>query len=261
MALNIDSTTLAADASEEARQLRVYVQKAAQAALDAAESGNKDEQDPSGSLIYLGNPQTAVPDRLLTCADLDNDQKILWCLMRMQVQHPSKPAATPRRSDLADMLKVSRVTLITKIVGLRIYRWLTRCATIKSTNSTLNHGVVEAIHDQPLPLSDTLYLDPDYITWLESLAQNHSDNYKQIRATARKMLNNIDTEISKPAQDGQADRFYGFCSEDPDTPGVQKLNPDKNTNLPGSIIEPGEISPNTPGSKIEPGKNHQNHPG
>jgi len=199
MSLNIDATTLAADASDEAKQLRKHILKAAKTAL--TEEGSN--QEPISIDFHLGNHhQTAIPDQLLDCETIDSDQKIIWCQMWKGAHHSGQPTVRAKQAKLAKILGSSQATVTIKLTGLRIHRWVTRCAVIKSEATGLYQVSVNAVHVRPLSIQDTLYLDPGYIQWLESLTQRKSVNYKPIRESARKMLLQLDDEIAHPSESG-----------------------------------------------------------
>ena len=152
---------LALDPSEDARKLRAMIEDAAQLAARAARAG---EEEPTG-LLYLGNPQTPIPDQLLLDPDYDCETKILWSLMRLKVHNSGQAALAPSHAELTRLLRISMTALEEKIGILRRGRWLTRCVDVNTQGTGVYDARVYALHDKPLSLTDTIYLDPDYFYW------------------------------------------------------------------------------------------------
>ena len=188
-----NSTILAADASDEARILRAEAEVARAALAFAAGDKRYSRQDSIHGLVCIDRSGTSIPEQLMTCKHLDSDQKILWGLLRRQVYN--RTGVAPKQSYFSKIMGISQSTVSTKMAGLRIHRWLTRYAVVKSESSGHYCGVIDVIHLKPATIQDTLYLNPNYIYWLESLAQKKSTNYKALRKSATSMLQQLDNEV------------------------------------------------------------------
>ncbi len=171
--------------SDQTRALRAYIN-------DAVTLLNNETQTES-ALIYLGNPHIAVPEQLLTRCDLDSDEKIIWMLLRNAIHQTGRPAIAPTQADLAHQINRSRQTVNEKIRVLRMLRFISVCARIQS-NSGPSFRPVYAIHDAPLPLADTVYLDEAYLAFVQSQQTSRSSN-KRLADVADNVTQNVNRLI------------------------------------------------------------------
>lgn len=160
------------------------------AANELARSSNTN--DGLGSLIYLGNHHDSVPRELIADPHLESGEIHTWMLMKIQVSNPAIPTSIPSQEKLMGYLKCSRPVLSRHLQVLRALRWITLCEEVRGSNGQYK-GYVYAQHDKPLNLADTLFLDPNYIEFLES--QNKVDSLKRLRIVKSSVLMHMDYQV------------------------------------------------------------------
>jgi len=74
---------------------------------------------------------------------------------------------------------------------LRMTRWLTLCASIRDAQGQFR-GNVYALHDEPLPLIDTLHLDANYFRFVEQSLTHH---HARVCRVATAVLDSLDEDI------------------------------------------------------------------
>src|SRR5690606_10337031 len=105
-------------------------------------------------------------------------------------------------------------------------RWLTLCRRVRDIQGRFR-GNIYALHDEPLPLADALYLDQEYIQFLEQ-AQTHA--HPQVRKVTSAVLGTIEEDLHRGDGDitsinpmhrrleavrslqGEPSRFFSFSS-------------------------------------------------
>ena len=150
-----------------------------------------DEGD-SASLIYMGNHHDSVPRDLVMDTFLESGEIHTWMLMKIHISSPHLPSPMPSQNNLIDLLKVSRPVVSRHLQVLRAMRWITLCDEIRGTDGRIR-GHVYAQHDTPLPLQDTLELDPDYLAFLERPC--NGDVLKRLRIIKAAVLKQIHNDI------------------------------------------------------------------
>ncbi len=166
--------------------------------LEQYDPSSESEADKGiGSLIYLGNHQDAVPRELIMDPILNSGEIHTWMLMKIHVVNPSIPCSIPSRQDLINTLKCSRPVLSRHIQVLRALRWLTLCHEVRGKNGQFK-GNIYAQHDRPLSLQDTLYLDPDYINFLEHPSSGLT--LERLRQIKDSVLQHIDYQVENGMQ-------------------------------------------------------------
>lgn len=80
----------------------------------------------------------------------------------------------------------SRATVARSLAILRITRWVTLCRRVRDQGR--NRGNIYALHDEPLALASTLYLDPGYMEFLQNAQRHHHDHVGKI---ARALLQSL----------------------------------------------------------------------
>lgn len=176
--------------STEITALHQHIQHTADA-LAAGPSGT-DSDNEMGALIYLGNHHDAVPRDLIIDPVLLPDEIVTWMLMKIHVNNPMLATRIPSQGMLQERLKCSRPIVSRNIQVLRALRWITLCAEVRAAGGQFR-GVVFAQHDTPLSLSETLYLDPGYIDWLEQPIKG--DVLKRLQIVKRSVLAHIDHQV------------------------------------------------------------------
>jgi hypothetical protein len=145
-----------------------------------------------GSLIYLGSHQDAIPRNLLLDPLLESGEIHTWALLKIQLVNPALPSSIPRQDELMEILKCSRPVLSRHLQVLRATRWITLCAEVRGRDGQFK-GHVYAQHDKPLSLQETLFLDPDYIRFLEQ--PSSSAVLKRLRQVKQGILMHMDYQM------------------------------------------------------------------
>lgn len=195
-------------------------------------------------LLFLGNWHDAMPRLIFQDPVLQPVDTRIWGVIKIAAAG-SGPTAFPTYKQIARTANVgSEATVARSMAILRAARWLSLCQRVRDAQGRFR-GNIYALHDEPLPLADMLYLDQDYVQFLE---QAHSHAHPQVRKVATAVLGTIEEDLqqgdggienSHPlhrrqeaarALQGEASRFFGFSSRQlqnlksaPEPASLQKL--------------------------------------
>ena len=86
-----------------------------------------------------------------------------------------------------DEAELSRKLVSQTLLLLRLTRWLTLCETVRNEQGQVL-GNFYILHDEPMPIIDTIQLNHDYIALLEKSIQ-HRDNF--VRGVANHIVENL----------------------------------------------------------------------
>lgn len=174
------------------------------------------------TMLFLGNWQQAIPALVIQDPVLEPVDKLVWMVVMLHARETGGRTAFPSYERLARQANIASTSTISRAIAvLRITRWLTLCATVRSNKGQFK-GNVYVLHDEPLPLADALYLDGDYMQFVSrSLAHHHA----RVRAVAQGVLDSLDEDIrcgedvslpvSVLAHRAEAVRALGSASENP----------------------------------------------
>jgi hypothetical protein len=180
------------DIDPDIQLLKQYINNAA-IELEQRESNlSSDLESGLGSLIYLGSHQDAIPRNLLLDSLLESGEIHTWALLKIQLKNPSLPSSIPRQDELMKVLKCSRPVLSRHLQVLRAMRWITLCAEVRGLDGKFK-GNVYVQHDKPLSLQETLFLDPDYIQFLEQ--PSRGPVLKRLRKVKQSILMYMDSQL------------------------------------------------------------------
>lgn len=173
------------------RALAAYIDEAVKHLGARAGSGDGDAQD---GLLFLGNRQDAIPRLLIFDPILDAAAVRICMILRTLCHSGTVATAFPTYDQIARHANLAKATVARVMVTLRATRWLTLVARrIRSSKGQIK-GNIYALHDDPLPLADTLALDRDYIDFLQSL-QTHPHSHA--RRIAGLILASIQDDITE----------------------------------------------------------------
>jgi len=145
----------------------------------------------SDSLVYIGNWQDAIPRSIWFDKDLDAVDVRSWGIIRTQAINSSTVMLS-----LNDLLKqhlnYSSTTISRVIYVLRLSRWISLCSKMRTEDGKFK-GNIYAIHDTPISLSDSIYLDSEYLSFVK---QQTTHNNRKIRALAQKTQQSIHRSIA-----------------------------------------------------------------
>ncbi len=145
-------------------------------------------------LLFFGNQHETVPTRLLFDPYLTSRAKLAWQLIKYKAREfqsgmfPSYEMLAKLLSDKPyDEAELSRKLVSQTLLLLRLTRWLTLCETVRNEQGQVL-GNFYILHDEPMPIIDTIQLNHDYIALLEKSIQ-HRDNF--VRGVANHIVENL----------------------------------------------------------------------
>ncbi len=171
----------------ETRALDAYIEATVERLLA---SGVGDAQS-NDSLLFLGNWHDAMPRLVFQDPILQPVDTRIWGVIKIAATGAG-PTSFPSYRHIATTANVaSEATVARSIAILRATRWLTLCRRVRDPRGCFR-GNVYALHDEPLPLPDTLHLDRAYLGFLEQ-ALGHA--HAQVRKVAAAVLGTIEDDI------------------------------------------------------------------
>ena len=147
---------------------------------------------PADTMLFLGNRHQSFPSAVIKDPVLEPVDKLVWMVVTLAVRDTGGPTAFPGYDDIGRLANIaSRSTIARAIAILRATRWLTLCARVRNASGQFR-GNLYALHDEPLPLGDSLHLDADYMAFLRrALSHGHA----RVRVVAQGVLDTIDESI------------------------------------------------------------------
>lgn len=141
------------------------------------------------ALILLPPNSMELPTALIEDTVLEPVDKLILLLLMSRARRDDGVAIMPTRAELARCANVAARQTVTRSLSiLRCQRWMTVCR--KSWRRGQQIGSAYALHCSPLPITDTIYLDPQYQDFLVGLTD-------QRRARIRKVANEALGQLSK----------------------------------------------------------------
>ncbi|ODS23549.1 hypothetical protein AB835_08020 [Candidatus Endobugula sertula] len=241
--------------NNENQQLVTLKRQLAVMEKELKDRGNEDNLDhePEYAVLFTGNWQSSIPNQLILNPDLSPVEKITWQVWRLAIPHPGKPGATPRSSELMRHANCSKPTLTSAKAMLRVTRWATRCRSVRNSHGRFL-GDIYLLHDQPLSLAANLELDPEYLSYLDSLVMSEKKN-KRLRAVAASIIRSVREDELTPQQRTELQScvanlgmflesesgFPIYREADQNTTQVKNFNPVESGNTPLEVEESVEI--------------------
>jgi hypothetical protein len=136
---------------------------------------------------------------LLACSDSTTDaiiqdpmltpvEKIVWLAMELVARVQGAASVLPSQVELARIANVSDPDTVGRaLLNLRCARWLTACHASWCQNGRQRHEAF-VLHASPLPIPDTLYLDPHYPVVLEHAV---GQRYGRVQTVARRAMRQL----------------------------------------------------------------------
>ena len=153
-----------------------------------------DTKSQEHGLLFFGNQHETVPTRLLFDPYLTSRAKLAWQLIKYKAREfqsgmfPSYEVLAKLLSDKPyDDAALSRKLVSQTLLLLRLTRWLTLCETVRNEQGQVL-GNFYILHDEPMPIIDTIQLNHDYIALLEK-SIHHKDNF--VRGVANHIVENL----------------------------------------------------------------------
>jgi len=225
--------------TEVSNQIQLLKQHLDNAATSLKHRSGSNEQDGMGSLIYLGNHQDAIPRNLILDPILESGEIHTWTLMKIHINNPAMPSSIPSQSHLLDILKCSRPILSRHLQVLRALRWITLCAEVRGDDGQFK-GNVYTQHDSPLSLQDTLYLDSNYMGFLEQPTKGSV--LKRLREIKDATLRHMDYQITKGIElDKSPSHLEQVSNKLNSVPEIKHDPLDTSLAFPAESIEPNLV--------------------
>lgn len=191
--------------SPRTRGLKAYLEDAARDLRENPPDRTAESED-DGAVLYFGNWQDSHPRELLYADELGPTDKLAWMVIKAN-SDPRAPAGFPSYDEFGRAGIGSRPTIAAAIAMLRITRWISLCDRVRDDRGRYR-GCVYALHDEPVSVTEALYLDDGYISFLEDMTDH---GHRRVRDTARAMLDRIHSSLESDPdvteREGVGDRF------------------------------------------------------
>ena len=142
---------------------------------------------PTGSLLYLGHWQDAIPRAIWVDPDLEAIDVRCWGIIRTQAMAGSAVILSLHRL-LQAQLGYSKPTVSKVLFVLRLTRWISLCSELRHESGRFK-GHIYAIHDSPISITDAMYLDGSYITFVKQQRQHQHKQISRIACTLWQVIN------------------------------------------------------------------------
>jgi len=140
------------------------------------------------ALVLLQPNSTEPPSALIEDTDLEPVDKLIWLVLMSRACNGDGVAVLPTHLELARCANVAaRQTVASSLSILRCRRWMTVCRTSWRKGGQ-QKGSAYALHVTPLPIADTIHLDPHYRSFVEESAGNR---HARIRRAAKDVLGQL----------------------------------------------------------------------
>ena len=137
------------------------------------------------NLLFLGHWHQAYPTAVVCDPVLEPVDKVVWMVIMLQAHETGGRAAFPRYEVIAKLANIASTSTIARAIAiLRLTRWLSLCARVRASTGQFQ-GNVYALHDNPLPLADALYLDEGYMAFVR---QSERHSHARVRRVATAVL-------------------------------------------------------------------------
>jgi Helix-turn-helix domain len=146
------------------------------------------------AMLFMGNGHQAFPIRVVRDPILEPVDKLVWMVIMLQARDTGGRAAFPSHGTLARQANIKSTSTIARAIAiLRLTRWLSLCARLRAKTGQFR-GNIYALHDEPLPLADALYLDEHYMAFTQQSRQN---GHGRVRKVAQAVLDALSQEIGQ----------------------------------------------------------------
>ena len=130
-------------------------------------------------LLFLGNWHDAHPRRLFHDDVLKPVDKVVWAVIRHHALI-GDATAFPSYQTIGRCANIgSKATVARAIIILRLTRWVSLCARVRDAKGRFQ-GNIYALHDEPISVEEALFLDPDYLSLLQTMTRHHHSRVRQV---------------------------------------------------------------------------------
>jgi len=142
-------------------------------------------------LLFLAPQTPPLPAALIGDTALAPMDKLIWLILRKRLEEASEEPTLPSHRALARTTGiVTRRSVATSLAMLRCRRYLSVCASAWHGGDK-KVGKAYALHARPLPITDALFLDPGYGSYVNDLLAHP---VTRVQKAARKELAMLPTE-------------------------------------------------------------------
>lgn len=146
----------------------------------------------SSSRLISDNQHTLFPVMVIQDPVLEPVDKLVWMAICLQLHESGGNAIFPTYDKIAKTANVSSSATVSRALTiLRLTRWLTLCAKASDVGRGV-HGNAYVLHDESLPLMDTIYLDSSYQSFLRESTEHY---HARVKTVARGLLEDVDEGI------------------------------------------------------------------
>ena len=141
-----------------------------------------------GGLLVAPLKLAGFPVWVLHDAVLEPVDKVVWMVLRRN----GVKGRFPSHAQIARIANIASATSVARSIEiLRAERWLTLCERINRGKHPTG-TTVHALHDKPLPVPDTLHMDPAYFPFLLHCEANE---HPRVRRVARDVLQSLNDGV------------------------------------------------------------------
>ena len=173
------------------------------------------------AVLFVDRGPPAFPARVLRDTVLEPVDKVVWMVLRRS----GAKGRFPSYAQIARIANVSSKSTVSRALAiLRVERWLSLCVA-GEPRSRGGRRAVYALHDEPLPVADAMYLDAGYVAFLR-LARAHL--HARARRVAQRALAGFEGDIEaaeamRAAQDVRSRPFrYGRRDTERSGPKIER---------------------------------------
>lgn len=144
------------------------------------------------ALLFLEPGCTEMSPALLKDTVLQPVDKIVLLLIMMIARENTGDTFLPTQAELARMANVaSPDTIWRALLILRCSRWLTSCQKMWTKGGPI-HPSAYVANAKPLPIADTLFLDPEHVVFLKKCTGHI---HARVRKVATEFLSQVPEDI------------------------------------------------------------------
>ena len=141
------------------------------------------------SRLFSENSYASFPVLTIKDSILEPIDKLVWMVIRLQVHEAGGDTKFPGYESIARTVNVvSSATISRALTILRLTRWLTLCSKYSDRDKCSRMNIY-TVHDNPLSLADTNYLDDSYHLFLHESAQHYHARVKKVAESVVNELN------------------------------------------------------------------------
>lgn len=144
----------------------------------------------SGNTLFFAFGLHTIPASLVCEAVLDPVDKLVWQVIFLAGVEAGGWGTFPSYKAINASANVgSSATVSRALAMLRLTRWLTSVTHDQGPTMSGSRSV-QVLHDAPLPITDTLFLDPGYIDYVSKSRTHH---HARVRALSAKIHDAFET--------------------------------------------------------------------